>query len=77
MRAPDAESDFALGLAVDTIEKVRRDESPFERTLRTCETEDVRKEQIEGRIAVNLRTIRRLMAEKKDEFFSGETCPKV
>ena len=52
-----AESDFAIGLVVDTIEKVCRNELPFERTLRTSETENLRKEQIQGRIPVNLPTI--------------------
>ena len=60
-----AESDFAIGLVVDTIEKVCRNELPFERTLRTSETENLRKEQIQGRIPVNLPTIKRLLEENK------------
>jgi len=69
MRRHMLESDFALNIAVDTIEKVRRGELPFERTLRTSETEEVRKEQIEGRMEINLRTLRHLMELNKDEFF--------
>jgi RNA polymerase primary sigma factor len=61
MRRHMLESDFALNIAVETIEKVRRGELPFERTLRTSETEEVRKEQIEGRMELNLRTLRHLM----------------
>jgi RNA polymerase primary sigma factor len=68
MRRHMLESDFALNIAVDTIEKVRRGELPFERTLRTSETEDVRKEQIEGRMELNLRTLRHLMEVNKAEF---------
>ncbi len=60
-----AESDFAIGLVVETIEKVCRNELPFERTLRTSETENLRKEQIQGRIPVNLPTIKRLLNENK------------
>ena len=60
-----AESDFAIGLVVDTIEKVCRNELPFERTLRTSETENLRKEQIQGRIPVNLPTIKRLLSENR------------
>jgi RNA polymerase primary sigma factor len=69
MRRHVVESDFALRIAVDTIEKVERGELPFERTLRTSETEDVRKEQIEGRMEHNLRSLRHLMQENEAEFF--------
>jgi RNA polymerase primary sigma factor len=62
------ESDFALNLAVDTIKKVIAGELPFERTLRTSETESLRKEQIQGRIPVNLPTIDRLMAENRADW---------
>jgi RNA polymerase primary sigma factor len=68
MRRHMLESDFALTIAVETIEKVRRGELPFERTLRTSETEDVRKEQIEGRMEQNLKTLRHLMEVNKAEF---------
>jgi len=50
------ESDFALAVAVDTLEKVQANELPFERTLRTSETENARKEQIQGRMSLNLAT---------------------
>jgi RNA polymerase primary sigma factor len=52
------ESDFALRIAVETFEKVRNNELPFERTLRTSETEAVGKEQIQGRMTENLRTLK-------------------
>lgn len=68
MRRHVVESDFALRIAVETIEKVQRQELPFERTLRTSETEDVRKEQIEGRMEANLRTLRHLMQQNEDDF---------
>jgi RNA polymerase primary sigma factor len=62
------ESDLALNLAIDTIKKVVAGELPFERTLRTSETENLRKEQIQGRIPVNLPTIDRLMAENRADW---------
>lgn len=68
MRRHVIESDFALRIAVDIIEKVNRQELPFERTLRTSETEDVRKEQIEGRMEANLASLRHLMATNEDDF---------
>lgn len=76
MRRHVLESDFALNIAVETIEKVRRGELPFERTLRTSETEDVRKEQIEGRMELNLRTLRHLMERSKEDFLAWRAMPE-
>ena len=73
------ESDFALGIAVDTLEKVYNKELPFERTLRTSETENVQKEQIEGRMPLNLKSLRRLMADNAIDFrlcSDASTTPK-
>ena len=75
MRRHVVESDFALRIAVDIIEKVRRTELPFERTLRTSETEDVRKEQIEGRMDLNLATLNLLMAENESDFHNWRAMP--
>ncbi len=76
MRRHVIESDFALRIAVETIEKVQRGELPFERTLRTSETEDVRKEQVEGRMEHNLRTLRHLMAENEADFNAWRQMPE-
>jgi len=62
------ESDFALRAAVDIVQKVNAGELPFERTLRTSETENVRKEQILGRIPHNLPTIQRLLDENARDY---------
>ncbi len=62
------ESDFALKIAVDTLEKVQANELPFERTLRTSETENARKEQIQGRMVLNLGTLKRLLTENEADF---------
>jgi len=59
------ESDFALRITVDILEKVFAGELPFERTLRTSETEDVGKEQILGRMPLNLKTLRGLMEQNE------------
>ncbi|MBI1349164.1 RNA polymerase sigma factor RpoD [bacterium] len=59
------ESAFALNPAIEIIKKVIADELPFERALRTSETENLRKEQIQGRIPVNLPTIERMMRENR------------
>lgn len=62
------ENDFAVKLAIETVQKVQAGELPFERTLRTSETENVRKEQILGRIPANLPTLARLLAENQQDF---------
>jgi len=56
-------SDFALNIAIETLEKVAARELPFERTLRTSDTENARKEQIEGRMPINLPTLRELIRQ--------------
>jgi RNA polymerase primary sigma factor len=63
-----AESDFAARLAVDIIQKVNAGELPFERTLRTSETENLQKEQILGRMPHNLPTILRFLDENVTDF---------
>lgn len=62
------ESDFSLEIAVDILEKVNAGELPFERTLRTSDTENTKKEQILGRMPVNLPTLRILMQENRDDY---------
>ena len=62
------ESDFSLKIAVETFEKVRNNELPFERTLRTSETEAVGKEQIQGRMTENLRTLKALLEQNAADF---------
>ena len=75
MRRHVVESEFALRIAVETIEKVQRGELPFERTLRTSETEDARKEQIEGRMDTNLKTLRGLMVDSELDFPAWRELP--
>lgn len=62
------ESDFSLTTAVEILEQVHTNELPFERTLRTSDTENTKKEQILGRMPVNLPTIRHLLAENRLDF---------
>ena len=68
LRRTILESDFALQHAVATLEKVQAGELPFERTLRTSETESVQKEQITGRMQPNLRTVRLLMQDNERDY---------
>jgi len=67
-RRTTMESDFALGIAIETLEKVAARELPFERTLRTSDTENARKEQIEGRMPINLPTLRELYQQNAEDW---------
>ncbi|MBT4866087.1 MAG: sigma-70 family RNA polymerase sigma factor [Planctomycetaceae bacterium] len=62
------ESHFSLQNTVETLERVFAGELPFERTLRTSETEDAQKEQILGRMPHNLRTLNHLMQENVADY---------
>jgi RNA polymerase primary sigma factor len=68
------ESDFALAIAVDILEKVHMGELPFERTLRTSDTESTHKDQILGRMPHNLKTIKLLMADNRRDFEDLQAC---
>ena len=68
LRRTILESDFALQIAVSVLEKVEAGELPFERTLRTSETENAQKEQIIGRMPANLRTLRLLMVDNERDY---------
>ncbi|MDA0282400.1 MAG: sigma-70 family RNA polymerase sigma factor [Planctomycetota bacterium] len=67
-RRTTMESDFAQNIAIETLEKVAARELPFERTLRTSDTENARKEQIEGRMPVNLPTLRVLFQQSAEDW---------
>tara|TARA_R110002124_G_scaffold71411_1_gene191393 strand:- start:238 stop:2004 length:1767 start_codon:yes stop_codon:yes gene_type:complete len=62
------ESDFALKIAIDTLEKVFAGELPFERTLRTSDTEDATKDQIMGRMPYNIATLKALLQKNNEDF---------
>ncbi|VAX38061.1 RNA polymerase sigma factor RpoD [hydrothermal vent metagenome] len=62
------ESDFVLQNSLETLEKVFAGELPFERTLRTSETENVQKDQILGRMPHNLKTIQILLEQNRNDF---------
>ncbi|HCD03038.1 MAG TPA: RNA polymerase subunit sigma-70, partial [Planctomycetaceae bacterium] len=68
LRRTILESDFAMQHAVATLEKIQSGDLPFERTLRTSETESVQKEQIIGRMSANLGTLKLLMQDNERDF---------
>ncbi len=73
------ESDFALSEAVAILEKVHAQELPFERTLRTSETENVQKEQILGRMPHNLKTLNALLEQNRADYeqLTSGSCNKT
>ena len=62
------ETDLSMKVTVETMKKVRAGELPFERTLRTSDTENVKKEQILGRMPHNLKTLDHLLGENAEDF---------
>lgn len=62
------ESDLSMKITVETMKKVRAGELPFERTLRTSDTENVKKDQILGRMPHNLKTLDHLLALNAEDF---------
>ncbi len=75
-RRTTMESGFALHIAVETLDKVVAKELPFERTLRTSDTENAKKEQIEARIPVNLPTMH-VMLDQEDADWAIRNNPQT
>ena len=64
------ECDFALKLVVDVLRKVNDGELPFDRTVKVSVTENLEKDQILGRMPLNLATLDHLMALNIQDFRS-------
>jgi RNA polymerase primary sigma factor len=62
------ECDFALKLVVDVLRKVNDGELPFDRTVKVSVTENLEKDQILGRMPLNLATLDHLMALNIEDF---------
>ena len=70
------ESDFCLNAAIEILEQVHLGDLPFERTLRTSDTENTHKDQILGRMPHNLKTLRHLMEENRKDFAIVQSAAK-
>jgi RNA polymerase primary sigma factor len=62
------ESDWALGQAVDVLQRVHAGDLPFDRTIRVSVSEDLEKDRILQRMPHNLKTLRCLMEQNHREF---------
>jgi len=62
------ECDYALRLAVNTLHQVARGELPFDRTVKVSVTENLEKDQVLGRMPLNLQTLDHLLERNVDNF---------
>ena len=62
------ESDYALKLSIDILNKVHLGELPFDRTIKVSVTEGLEKNQILGRMPYNLKTLETLRAKSIADF---------
>src|SRR4051794_11925183 len=62
------ECDFALKLVVEVLRKVNDGELPFDRTVKVSVTENLEKDQILGRMPLNLATLDHLMGLNIHDF---------
>lgn len=61
-------NDFALRQTVEILTRVFKGQLPFDRTIKVSLTERLTKEQISGRMPLNLATLKLLIAEKRRLF---------
>lgn len=61
-------NDMALRQTISVLQKVHRGQLPFDRTIKVSLTERLTKEQISARMPHNLKTVRRLVALKREVF---------
>lgn len=59
---------FALEATVKTLEKVHNGQLPFDRTIKVSLTERLTKDQILARMPHNLKTLRALMDQQREDF---------
>jgi RNA polymerase primary sigma factor len=72
------ECDYALKMALDTLNKVHTGELPFDRTIKVSVTEGLEKNQILGRMPHNLKTLEHLRRKSQSDFekmISPESTP--
>jgi RNA polymerase primary sigma factor len=62
------ECDYALRLAVNVLHQVFRGELPFDRTVKISVTENLEKDQVLGRMPMNLQTLDHLLSQNVADF---------
>ncbi len=66
-------SEFALNFRHETLIKVHRSELPFDRTIKVSMTESLEKEQILGRMPINLATIANIRQRDLEDYAKLKT----
>ena len=61
------ENDYAVQMAVETLEKVHAGDLPFDRTMKISTAEENAKEKIARRIPYNLETVRKLLEFNRED----------
>jgi RNA polymerase primary sigma factor len=59
---------FAMQATIDTLDKVHKGVLPFDRTIKVSLTERLTKDQILARMPHNLKTLRYLLTQNRDDF---------
>jgi RNA polymerase primary sigma factor len=67
-RAVLLECDYVLQHAVRTLNRVMRQELPFDRTIQVSQSDNREKDQITGRFESNLATLRKLMERNRSDY---------
>ena len=70
------ECDFALRAVVEILNRVHREEMPFDRTIKISQTEKLEKDMILKRMPHNLRTVEPLMDHNQADF-ERLICPQT
>ncbi len=61
-------TEYALNYCHDTLQRVHRGELPFDRTIKVSMTESLEKEQILGRMPINLATIADMRRRDREDY---------
>ena len=67
-------NDYAIAQTAETLEQVDAGDLPFDRTMKISTAEDNAKEKIAKRIPVNLKTLRKVLAQNREDWERLEAC---
>ena len=65
--------DFAMNFTFETLSQVHRSERPFDRTIKVSMTENLEKEQIQGRLPHNLATVASIRERDLTDFAAAQS----
>ncbi|QGJ70832.1 RNA polymerase sigma factor SigA [Planctomycetales bacterium 10988] len=60
--------DYVIRIAFDVLQRVHAGELPFDRTIQVSVTDKLEKEQIQGRLPHNLRTLKSLLERNREDY---------